>query len=1282
MPAEQARPRREQPGAGFGVCRRLAIAVLALACPLLAGADPWSFTLPAMGGAHVEIPVPTDALLDAAALQVQWKMSAGPETVPNRWLEIAVITGDGRWFTSADLPPLHAGLGGQRRLPLDAGAWSGSAGRFGGDAARTVQHVRVSVHGGTGAESVSGMITVLPVRGAPTLVLEQVGSGLVQRTARAGETGVDVPRWQEWRLRLLGDVRGEWGTVRFVGAAGTIPAFLEQPGGDTSRGWQAQGPARWVFRLRPGEAGRVGRIEWQQHAAHWESAEVQIPALVTSVEVLPNVPDQAYSLPEVPAWHDAVAMADHGDLRRAGYRDAPAALAPILRWRADWTGFRGLLATSPMQGQALDAHLAQAVVAFDLLPQGLVEEQGPFRFGENPVHVGAAVPCAYPQDWWSTTGQAEVWLEHAREVIARVRAVPELTTWTAGMTNPANDAAQLTQLHTVATQLAALANSADDRPLLLRHPQLVTYRYRAEDPPWGSFETGADGWTRAPWPGVVAPMPGQDGSDGVRSLLLPLTTVGEVRIGAAQREIGANVANLDRLEYDVRLDAAPGVSADCYAWVTDRHHRWYQMRVQRVLASPRWMTLGINFDAGAPWEPVGHALPWTGDQRRQLRQLGLAVFVHGDRENSAAFRIDRIRRLGWPEALPVTLTIERLTVVAEPSARATPIAVDFELSEQVRNPFDPDYADVVGEVEGPQGQRLRYPAYWSEPMTLAFADGTETVTPAGNGGWHWRFSPPTAGAWRWRIVARLTVQDQECTTTSAWRTTQVPDAWPKMPPVRPDPQDPTWCRRDDGTFWYPLGANLRSPGDTRQDRVLVMEAAGKSPPRRNPDVLSDPLPGWVSSQYERLGTVAFERWLRQFSAHGMNWARVWMCPWWCGLEWSREWDEYGGLLVYNQHAAARLDRVLEIAEREGVYVQLELQNHGMTSDFVDQQWNPDRRGNPGSPYSISQGGMCRSPGEFYSNESAWQHQEKRLRYIQARWGYHRAIAALVLSSEMEFTGDWKESRAFSDDDLGHSPVTQAWIARNLAWFRANDPLHRAVSIHFSHPWRASRLWQMDGLGFSNSNAYTGFQEAQKRLGGPGAGLARAFEIYLGEHYPPTVLKRPTLIGEWGGHWERNERRTLAAELHTGLWMQAVLPYGGNTGFWWWMWIDAADAWSEYGNIARFVRDWDPRGQAWRMQRPLTGLGVVAVGMQSETSARAYVWREGLDRTLALPELVEAGSITWRVAPDTTWTVTRWNTNTGTADQPTSVTATGEGLLVVPLGKLRDAAFVLKLVSGG
>ena len=435
-----------------------------------------------------------------------------------------------------------------------------------------------------------------------------------------------------------------------------------------------------------------------------------------------------------------------------------------------------------------------------------------------------------------------------------------------------------------------------------------------------------------------------------------------------------------------------------------------------------------------------------------------------------------------------------------------------------------------------------------------------------------------------------------------------------------------------------------------------------------------------SLDYERQGTASYARWFAQMKANGMNWGRVWMSPWWCGIEWKREWDGYGGLNVYAQAAAARLDRVLELARTNRVYIQLELQNHGMTSRRVDPQWDDN-------PYNKANGGPCATDVEFFSSDEAWTAYAKRLRYVLARWGWNSHLAAIVLSSEMEFTGAWTD--AFRDQDAGHNPVAAAWVKRNIDWFAANDPQRRPISIHFSHPWRAAQLWRESAVAFSNSNAYTGFQ-GFGRLGGERGtdrgGLPIALLTYLGEHFPPDKLKRPTLLGEWGGHWETNPASVLAAELRTGVWMQAVLPFSGNTGFWWWLWVDAAGHWSDYAPIAAFTAGEDPRGAGYQIHRPVVpdSRGVTVVGMRNAKEHRYYAVISAATKNPGVAVVDDAGPA--RVVtdqPGSKWQVERWNCTTGKAEATIDLVSDDQGILTLPLGRLApDAAFKLHRTAAG
>ena len=246
--------------------------------------------------------------------------------------------------------------------------------------------------------------------------------------------------------------------------------------------------------------------------------------------------------------------------------------------------------------------------------------------------------------------------------------------------------------------------------------------------------------------------------------------------------------------------------------------------------------------------------------------------------------------------------------------------------------------------------------------------------------------------------------------------------------------DPRYWQTSDGEWFYPMGITIRSPGDTRQNPLMKKEHSSQR-----------------SEDWERLGTHAYDRWFAKLSAHGGNYIRMWMAPWWGALEWNRTWDGYQGLGRYNQANAARVDRILESAKKYRIYLQLELASHGMTSEDVDEQWAPsNKRDTLGSPYNALNGGPVARAAEFYSNEEAWKYHQRRMRYTVARWGWAPHIMSWVLSSEMEFTGAyWNEG--MRDGRRGHSPTLDAWVERNLQWFQKMININGRLVFIFHTP---------------------------------------------------------------------------------------------------------------------------------------------------------------------------------------------------------------------------------------
>ena len=96
--------------------------------------------------------------------------------------------------------------------------------------------------------------------------------------------------------------------------------------------------------------------------------------------------------------------------------------------------------------------------------------------------------------------------------------------------------------------------------------------------------------------------------------------------------------------------------------------------------------------------------------------------------------------------------------------------------------------------------------------------------------------------------------------------------------------------------------------------------------------------------------------------------------------------------------------------------------------------------------------------------------------------------------------------------------------------------------------------------------------------------------------------------------------TLAAQYRTGSWLQAVMPFAGNVGFWWWLWIDDQNRWPQLGAIVlRFRAAFDPRDQGYHANFPRIvkrgDFTAKIYGMASDTHHCYYAWWSGADRDL-------------------------------------------------------------------
>ena len=271
---------------------------------------------------------------------------------------------------------------------------------------------------------------------------------------------------------------------------------------------------------------------------------------------------------------------------------------------------------------------------------------------------------------------------------------------------------------------------------------------------------------------------------------------------------------------------------------------------------------------------------------------------------------------------------------------------------------------------------------------------------------------------------------------------------------------------DDGSFYYPIGPCLRSPSDTR---LPYLDAK------------------WNVENIARIGrrgTYQYDDYLAKFGEAGINWARVWMCSWWCALEWRRDWHGYQGLGRYNLLNAWRLDYILKKCEENGIRVDLGLINHGQFTQDIDTEWN-------NNPYNAALGGPLNAASEFFTDKAAKIAHQNRLRYVVARYAHSPSIFAWSLCSEMEFTEEYERHVKWNRTDEP-APNIEHWVEEMADFLKATDPYHHMVTTHFSHPERGEGTLKQPSVDFATSNAYSAFDEIHRPDGAFDASYALGF----------------------------------------------------------------------------------------------------------------------------------------------------------------------------------------------
>lgn len=329
-----------------------------------------------------------------------------------------------------------------------------------------------------------------------------------------------------------------------------------------------------------------------------------------------------------------------------------------------------------------------------------------------------------------------------------------------------------------------------------------------------------------------------------------------------------------------------------------------------------------------------------------------------------------------PDPFPMPLRNRPLLllIVAVALCRAHPVGakpVEFEFvapdNAAVQNPYA---RELWAEVVTPGGQKLALPAYYADGGLYAVHARPEEVGTYKFGS----VSESTLGARRTDLVVSM----------ASPREVQVA-ARTRLPSILINPKDPRQFSRSDGLPFIPVGANLAWAPDESPDTVAYYENAFPA-----------------------------------FSKANLNWMRIWTAHWdGLNLDWLPPRmgpSPKPGML--SEEVARRWDQIFELAEENGVYVQMVLQYHGQYTTYNDSNWskNPWNAANPG--------GFLKSPEDFFTDANAQLMTVLKYRYIIARWGWSPAIIAWELFNEVHWTNSFRNGHE-ADVARWHSAMATA-----------------------------------------------------------------------------------------------------------------------------------------------------------------------------------------------------------------------------------------------------------------
>ncbi len=582
------------------------------------------------------------------------------------------------------------------------------------------------------------------------------------------------------------------------------------------------------------------------------------------------------------------------------------------------------------------------------------------------------------------------------------------------------------------------------------------------------------------------------------------------------------------------------------------------------------------------------------------------------------------------EVTPMSVFDAVNLITTEPKAYEK---VEFMLHEgelmlsTLGNPFDYRYLHVQGVFVAPSGDTKKIPAFWyqdyeivlntnwtSPPSGISGAastnpdepQGLEMVNYIGDPHYRLRYLPTEAGLHTYYVE----VYQEGAVVQALQGTFSVSEGTREYRGVISVEQ--THKRNfvfEDGKTFIPVGQNL----------------------------------GWYTSSTRQ--TEDYRVWFSKMNENHANFARVWMATWGFALHWGTAHDDF----TSRQNAAARLDKMIDLAAEHDIYIMLALLNHGQFSAVTNPQW-------ANNPWNKAKGGPLDYPSQFFTSFEAKETYKQQLLYILGRYGYSTNLMAWELFNEVDWTDNF------------NSTAVYVWHTEMSDFIKEHDAYGRMVTTSYKQD--TGGVYASSKIDFVNPHNY-GYSNKSIMVHATPV-INNLFNMY----------QKPVLYSEIGINWQSGTATgqvdPTGISLKQAQWTGIMGGGAGAAMNWWWdSWVHPRNLYYRFEGIGKFSAEMDMVGTTYNRLNVLSGVSVAGgqsaiLGYRIDSRVYGYIydttWR--YDQTNTLVKTVNvtiplmSGSYQLRI----------FNTDTGEVIQTSSLISNGSVSFQVQVKD--DIAFII------